>query len=227
MPASDGAGVKLRRSLGRGDQLRARPVPDARRVLVREPGRLRRRLPGASAPRLRDRDLHARRPHAARGPPRQPRRPQERRRAVDDRRAAASSTPRCRSRSEGRMRGFQLWINLPAKEKMKPAGYRDIQPARSRSSRSPAAGASRSSPARSRWTGGRRRARSSGLHDGSALLRRRAARGRACSRSRCKSGHNAFVYAYEGSVSDRPDGERRALESAQRGRALGRATASR
>src|SRR5574337_585180 len=28
----------------------------------------------------------------------------------------------------GRMRGFQLWINLPAKDKMKPAGYRDIQP---------------------------------------------------------------------------------------------------
>lgn len=28
----------------------------------------------------------------------------------------------------GRMRGFQLWINLPANEKMKPAGYRDIQP---------------------------------------------------------------------------------------------------
>src|SRR6478752_4363736 len=31
--------------------------------------------------------------------------------------------------SEGRMRGFQLWLNLPAKEKMKPASYRDI-PAR-------------------------------------------------------------------------------------------------
>ena len=27
---------------------------------------------------------------------------------------------------EGRMRGFQLWLNLPAQEKMKPAGYRDI-----------------------------------------------------------------------------------------------------
>ncbi len=27
---------------------------------------------------------------------------------------------------EGRMRGFQLWINLPANEKMTPAGYRDI-----------------------------------------------------------------------------------------------------
>ena len=30
--------------------------------------------------------------------------------------------------SEGRMRGFQLWINLPAAEKMKPACYRDIEP---------------------------------------------------------------------------------------------------
>jgi redox-sensitive bicupin YhaK (pirin superfamily) len=29
---------------------------------------------------------------------------------------------------KGRMRGFQLWINLPAREKMKPAAYRDIQP---------------------------------------------------------------------------------------------------
>ena len=29
---------------------------------------------------------------------------------------------------KGRMRGFQLWINLPAKEKMKPATYRDLQP---------------------------------------------------------------------------------------------------
>ncbi len=27
---------------------------------------------------------------------------------------------------EGRMRGFQLWINLPAAEKMKPASYKDI-----------------------------------------------------------------------------------------------------
>ncbi len=27
---------------------------------------------------------------------------------------------------EGRMRGFQLWVNLPAAEKMKPAHYRDI-----------------------------------------------------------------------------------------------------
>jgi redox-sensitive bicupin YhaK (pirin superfamily) len=31
--------------------------------------------------------------------------------------------------SDGRMRGFQLWINLPSNEKMKPAAYRDV-PAR-------------------------------------------------------------------------------------------------
>ncbi|QDX81887.1 quercetin 2,3-dioxygenase [Denitratisoma sp. DHT3] len=28
----------------------------------------------------------------------------------------------------GRVHGFQFWINLPAREKMKPAAYRDIQP---------------------------------------------------------------------------------------------------
>ncbi len=28
----------------------------------------------------------------------------------------------------GRLRGFQLWLNLPANEKMKPARYQDIQP---------------------------------------------------------------------------------------------------
>ncbi len=30
--------------------------------------------------------------------------------------------------TEGRMRGFQLWLNLPAREKMKPAAYREIPP---------------------------------------------------------------------------------------------------
>ena len=32
--------------------------------------------------------------------------------------------------TEGRMRGFQLWINLPGREKMKPAAYRDIPSSR-------------------------------------------------------------------------------------------------
>ena len=36
-----------------------------------------------------------------------------------------SEMPRQR---EGRLRGFQLWINLPAAEKMTPAAYRDLAP---------------------------------------------------------------------------------------------------
>ena len=32
--------------------------------------------------------------------------------------------------SEGRMRGFQLWLNLPSNEKMKPAAYQDIPSSR-------------------------------------------------------------------------------------------------
>jgi len=30
----------------------------------------------------------------------------------------------------GRMRGFQLWLNLPARDKMKPAAYQDLEPER-------------------------------------------------------------------------------------------------
>src|SRR5215475_5369945 len=72
VPASDGAGVKLRRSLNRGD-LKSGGVQwmTAGRGII-----------------------HSEMPQQERG----------------------------------RMRGFQLWINLPAREKMKPAGYRDIQP---------------------------------------------------------------------------------------------------
>jgi redox-sensitive bicupin YhaK (pirin superfamily) len=37
-----------------------------------------------------------------------------------------SETPQ---QDHGRMHGFQLWINLPAREKMKPAAYRDLEAA--------------------------------------------------------------------------------------------------
>jgi redox-sensitive bicupin YhaK (pirin superfamily) len=41
---------------------------------------------------------------------------------------------------EGRMEGFQLWLNLPARDKMAPPWYRDIPRARCPS------GAARASP---------------------------------------------------------------------------------
>jgi quercetin 2,3-dioxygenase len=45
--------------------------------------------------------------------------------------------------TQGRMRGFQLWINLPAKEKMKPASYRDIPPSQIPSVELPGGGAAK------------------------------------------------------------------------------------
>ena len=87
IPASDGAGVKLRRSLGASQLTRHDPFLMLDEFSSDNPDDYIAGFPGASASRLRDRHLHARRPHAARGPPRQPRRPEERRRAVDDRRA--------------------------------------------------------------------------------------------------------------------------------------------
>ncbi|MFW6093794.1 MAG: pirin family protein [Pseudomonadota bacterium] len=44
--------------------------------------------------------------------------------------------------SEGRMHGFQLWINLPRREKLQPASYRDLTPEQ---------------VAQHRWRGGRAR----------------------------------------------------------------------
>ena len=63
----------------------ARSVPPPRRVPVRRPQRLRRRLPRSPASRLRDRDVHDRRRDGAQGQRRQPRAPRPGQRAVDDR----------------------------------------------------------------------------------------------------------------------------------------------
>ena len=102
------------------------PVPAAR---LRRPGRVpaadepprRRRAP---APRLRDGD--DRLPGRGRAPRlgRQPRPDRPRRRAVDDGRLRASSTRSCTSRRSrergGMLEMVQLWVNLPAKDKMSP-----------------------------------------------------------------------------------------------------------
>jgi redox-sensitive bicupin YhaK (pirin superfamily) len=103
----------------------------------------------------------------------------------------------------GRMRGFQLWINLPAREKMKPASYRDIP-----AGQLPTAGLA---------TGGRIKLIAGYLqHDGRTLAGPiNPAPGSMSTdplfvdltlgagepyRLAVKAGHNAFVYAYEGSV---------------------------
>jgi redox-sensitive bicupin YhaK (pirin superfamily) len=128
VPASDGAGVKLRRSLGRSDRARLDPFlmldefssenPDDyvagfpahphrgfETVTYMLDGHLQHQDHLGNTGELRSGGVQWM--TAGRG-------------------IIHSEMPQ---QERGRMRGFQLWINLPAREKMKPAGYRDIQPA--------------------------------------------------------------------------------------------------
>ena len=125
IPASDGAGVKLRRSLGSSQMLRHDPFlmldeffsdnPDDylagfpshphrgfETVTYMLDGHMQHKDSGGNTGDLGPGDVQWM--TAARG-------------------IVHSEMPQ---QTEGRMRGFQLWLNLPAKEKMKPAAYRDI-----------------------------------------------------------------------------------------------------
>ena len=113
---------------------------------------------------------------------------------------------------QGRMRGFQLWINLPAKEKMKAAGYRDIQ--------------SQDIPVVELPGGGRVK-----VIAGTLVLDGRATAGPVQGITTdplyfdielpagksfvhpITPGHHAFVYPFEGSVEVGRAGERRALKT--------------
>src|SRR5687767_5377802 len=95
--------------------------------------------------------------------------------------------------SEGRMRGFQLWLNLPAKEKMKPAAYRDI--------------AARDIPSLNLGEGvsvkviaGKLRDIAGAVHGGSTDPHYFDVHlaPRAVFDAPLAAGHNAFVYVYEG-----------------------------
>jgi redox-sensitive bicupin YhaK (pirin superfamily) len=125
IPTSDGAGVKLRRSLGSSQMLRHDPFlmldefysDDPNDYLAGFPshphrgfetvtymldGHMQHKDSGGNTGDLGPGDVQWM--SAARG-------------------IVHSEMPQ---QTEGRMRGFQLWLNLPAKEKMKPAAYRDI-----------------------------------------------------------------------------------------------------
>jgi redox-sensitive bicupin YhaK (pirin superfamily) len=112
---------------------------------------------------------------------------------------------------EGRMRGFQLWINLPAAEKMKAAGYRDID--------------SREIPVATLQNGGTVKVIAGtidvdgtstagpiqGLTTDPLYADVELPAGAALSLP-VKSGYNAFVYPYEGSIAVGPEGEAKTLE---------------
>ena len=126
--ASDGAGVKLRRSLGSRPQLRFDPFLMLDEFFSDDPGDYLAGFP--SHPHrgfetltymldghMRHEDVFGHRGDLG---------PGDAQWMTAGRGIIHSEMPQ---QTEGRMRGFQLWINLPAREKMKPAAYRDI-PAR-------------------------------------------------------------------------------------------------
>jgi redox-sensitive bicupin YhaK (pirin superfamily) len=95
----------------------------------------------------------------------------------------------------GRMRGFQLWINLPAREKMKPAGYRDLQASDIPEVSLPGGGLVRVIAGQFGETVGP----IAGLATEPVYFDVHLPAAATFSH-RPKSGHNAFVYPYEGSV---------------------------
>lgn len=100
---------------------------------------------------------------------------------------------------EGRMRGFQLWINLPAKEKMKPAHYRDIPPSEIPVAELPEGGSVKVIAGAAQVGGRAVRGPIQGLSTDPLYLDVHLPAGGVFSQA-IDSGHNAFVYAYEGNL---------------------------
>ena len=100
---------------------------------------------------------------------------------------------------QGRMRGFQLWINLPAKEKMKPAAYRDIQPAEIPVVDLPGGGRAKVIAGEATVDGRKIAGPIHGSATDPLYLDVELPAG-ASFRLTIAVGHNAFVYPFEGSV---------------------------
>jgi redox-sensitive bicupin YhaK (pirin superfamily) len=101
---------------------------------------------------------------------------------------------------QGRMRGFQLWINLPAKEKMKAAGYRDIQAGDIPSVALPGGGRVKAIAGTVQTDGKSVAWPIQGLSTDPLYFDVELPAGAGFSHP-VKRGHSVFVYAYEGSVN--------------------------
>ncbi|HXJ54548.1 MAG TPA: pirin family protein [Burkholderiales bacterium] len=125
IPASDGAGVKLRRSLGSSQLARHDPFLMLDEFFSDDPGDYLAGFPShphrgfETVTYMLDGHMQHKDDHGNTGDLG----PGDVQWMSAARGIIHSEMPQ---QSEGRMRGFQLWLNLPAKEKMKPAAYRDI-----------------------------------------------------------------------------------------------------
>ncbi len=116
----------------------------------------------------------------------------------------------------GRMRGFQLWINLPAAEKMKPAAYRDIRPEEIPSVALPGGGEARVIAGSVTVDAGAVSGPVQGLSTEPLYIDVRLPAGGHLAQA-VAAGHSAFVYAYEGSLTIGPADDRRELAAQDAG----------
>ncbi len=100
---------------------------------------------------------------------------------------------------EGRMRGFQIWINLPAREKMKAAHYRDIPPNEIPLTSLPGGGEVKVIAGTLHLDGRDVRGPIQGLSTDPLYLDVALPAGGDFSQP-VESTHNAFIYVYEGDV---------------------------
>ena len=116
----------------------------------------------------------------------------------------------------GRMRGFQLWINLPAAEKMKPAHYRDIRPEEIPHAALPGGGEVRVIAGGIVIEGREVAGPVQGLSTEALYIDVRLPAGGDFTQA-LPDGHSAFVYAYEGSLDIGPAGDSRCLPAQEAG----------
>lgn len=112
--------------------------------------------------------------------------------------------------SEGRMRGFQLWINLPSKEKMKPASYRDIPPEEIPVVTLPGGARVKVIAGTLNQDGVSARGPVQGVTTDPIYFDVHVPAGGSLTLPVAKD-HNAFVYVYEGKIAIGADGNRREL----------------
>ena len=110
----------------------------------------------------------------------------------------------------GRMRGFQLWINLPAAEKMKPAAYRDIRPEEIPTATLPGGGELRVIAGSIVVDGRAIAGPVQGLSTEAIYIDVRLAAGGEFVQA-LPPGHNAFIYTYEGKLAIGPEDDQQVL----------------
>jgi len=112
----------------------------------------------------------------------------------------------------GRMRGFQLWINLPAREKMKPAGYRDLQADEIPVVALPGGGSAKVIAGTVEVNGTTTSGPITGVTTDPTYLDVHLPAGARFQHS-VNSEHSAFLYPYEGRVDVGPSGSARPLNA--------------